>query len=1003
MLQLICGHSEEGVLLCVEGFEEMKLKHMSKYRFSKIVEELSLDDAPPEYHIAAIVFVNALLRGTLDVNERLRLRNEILGVGLTERLAYFKLRNSDPKLRGEIQNFDADHQDDLESGVANEGIDLESHVQIAQAIVDRVALTEESHQFLNILADLYILMVDGSTDTTKKVWDMVSHVVHKAVALKPDDVEHYNRDFSITALLSAGGASPPKADGVSTGAPPPPPPPPPPMMNGMGGPPPPPPPPMMPGMGGPPPPPPPPMPGMGGAPPPPPMPGMGGAPPPPPPPGMKGPPGPPPPPGMGMPGNFRAAAQLKPTKKVKHLNWKKLNIMGKPDSIWAKIQKAPGIGLKLPGEEELFEAFEIKKKEAKAEDNKGKPKKAEKIHLISGKKQMAVSMMLGKFKLPIPKLLQAVTDVDREVLDGDAISIMIKLLPDDDEIKALDNYDGEESLLGEPDQFIYGLNKIPGYDVLLDAMALQADFMPHVFTMIQDVEKLTKACHSILDSKQLPLLLQYILILGNQLNVGSFAANAQGFDTASLLKLADCASNKKGYSLMHFIASHIKEPTIHDGIVKMADALNAISGMDINQLVKDVHALEIKLTKAKSKIQLFDFAKGFVEFLGEADHAMEILDEHYHGLELSMEETKQLFIEKDLQETFDHLRKFLLSYVLAQEDLAVMARKEARAVEKAAEEEGKPPKPKDAAPRKAAIQELSDTQKHYRMREQQMMARTVEKEAGMAKAAKADPAKEAEHGAPLYDTTREGKMSALPPRPVKIFRTPDGKKAPVISHEPDHALNKWLVKARKPSEVPEDDDNWSEDEDVGSPPPPPPPPTVPEVPVVTETETKDERKARMRAELMGLPSPAQRTGRLETPGGTPQSRERSRSPGRRGRDGPEAIPVGKMAHKVPTSFVPKLGHHSNAKDHMPTVSKKEARYLSVGDRCVCIGVSGRKNVNGFIRYYGEVYFAEGTWVGVELDQPYGKNSGDVNGVEYFKCPLNYGTFVRPQKVKRLRK
>lgn len=713
-------------------------------------------------------------------------------------------------------------------------------------------------------------------------------------------------------------------------------------------------------------------------------------------PGMKGPP-------PGMPGGFQSAAPAKPTKKLKHINWKKVNIMGKPDSIWAKIQKSQGVGLKLPGEDELLDAFEVKAKGTKAEDpNKVKNKKAEKIHLISGKKQMAVSMMLGKFKLPIPELLQAVRDANKDVLDADAISIIHKILPDDDEIKALDNYDGDEALLGEPDKFIFGLNQIQGYSVLLNAMALQADFMPHVFALIQDVEKLTKACHAVLDSKQLPLLLQYILTLGNQLNVGSFAANAQGFDTASLLKLADCASNKKGYSLMHFIASHIKEPSIHDGIVEMTDALKAIAGMDIHQLVKDVHAVEIKLTKAKSKIQLFDFAKDFKEFLGEADHAMDILDEHYHECEKAMEETMQLFIEKDVQETFHNLRNFLLSYVSAQEELAVMAKKDAKAAAKLAEEEGLPSKPKDAAPKKQAIQELNDAQKHYRMREQQNLLRAAEKEAGMVKIAKPDPAKEAEHGAPLY-SIREGKMSPMPPRPVKSFRMPDGKKAPVISHEPDHALNKWLVKARRPSAASEDpdDDNWSEDEDVGSPPPPPPPPTVLEVPVGMETIA--ERKARMRAELIDLPAPAQRSDRLETPGGGPRGRERSRSPGRRGRDGPEAIPVGKMAHKAPISFVPKLDHHSNAKDHMPTVSKKEARYLSVGDRCVCIGVAGRKNVNGYIRYYGEVYFAEGTWVGVELDQPYGKNNGDVNGVEYFKCPLNYGTFVRPQKVKRLRK
>ena len=51
----------------------------------------------------------------------------------------------------------------------------------------------------------------------------------------------------------------------------------------------------------------------------------------------------------------------------------------------------------------------------------------------------------------------------------------------------------------------------------------------------------------------------------------------------------------------------------------------------------------------------------------------------------------------------------------------------------------------------------------------------------------------------------------------------------------------------------------------------------------------------------------------------------------------------------------------------------------------------------------QVYFARGEWVGVELDKTVGKNNGSVNGVEYFVCAPNAGVFVRPQRVKRIRK
>lgn len=36
--------------------------------------------------------------------------------------------------------------------------------------------------------------------------------------------------------------------------------------------------------------------------------------------------------------------------------------------------------------------------------------------------------------------------------------------------------------------------------------------------------------------------------------------------------------------------------------------------------------------------------------------------------------------------------------------------------------------------------------------------------------------------------------------------------------------------------------------------------------------------------------------------------------------------------------------------------------------------------------------------GVELDEPKGKNSGEVGGKKYFECKPNHGVMVRPAKV-----
>lgn len=71
--------------------------------------------------------------------------------------------------------------------------------------------------------------------------------------------------------------------------------------------------------------------------------------------------------------------------------------------------------------------------------------------------------------------------------------------------------------------------------------------------------------------------------------------------------------------------------------------------------------------------------------------------------------------------------------------------------------------------------------------------------------------------------------------------------------------------------------------------------------------------------------------------------------------------------------------------------------LSIGERVFVIG-AGRRT--GTIRYCGPVNFAVGTWYGVELDKPEGRNDGSVQGQRYFTCPANCGVFAPPARVQR---
>ncbi|XP_059211755.1 kinesin-like protein KIF13B isoform X2 [Centropristis striata] len=68
---------------------------------------------------------------------------------------------------------------------------------------------------------------------------------------------------------------------------------------------------------------------------------------------------------------------------------------------------------------------------------------------------------------------------------------------------------------------------------------------------------------------------------------------------------------------------------------------------------------------------------------------------------------------------------------------------------------------------------------------------------------------------------------------------------------------------------------------------------------------------------------------------------------------------------------------------------KEGEFVTVGS-----------NKCGTVRYVGPTDFAKGTWVGVELEVPAGKNDGSVGGKHYFHCNPGYGVLVRPDRVSR---
>jgi dynactin complex subunit len=77
---------------------------------------------------------------------------------------------------------------------------------------------------------------------------------------------------------------------------------------------------------------------------------------------------------------------------------------------------------------------------------------------------------------------------------------------------------------------------------------------------------------------------------------------------------------------------------------------------------------------------------------------------------------------------------------------------------------------------------------------------------------------------------------------------------------------------------------------------------------------------------------------------------------------------------------------------IPAAEANGEHPLEVGDRVLCNGKYGA------LAFIGPTQFAKGSWAGIILDTPEGKNNGSVNGVQYFECEPNRGLFAKQEKI-----
>ncbi|XP_058058441.1 uncharacterized protein LOC131209399 [Anopheles bellator] len=700
LLSTLCAFSGNGYKRAIETLEHYKNIKGERYRLNLVVAELDKATAV-EYQIALLAFVNCVIISAGSLKDRIRMRNEFIGLNLIPVLNNLRRTASGvPDIASQIEVFDEQQECDVAQSLqVPDGIDLNSHLDVFNAILAQVAGTPQATPFLSILQ--HLLQIDPKEQISDIVWDSAETLVHRATLLEDREASvrllrtpsvqkffttcpHCRGDLNTGPVprrpslgSSLQGSSSPSS--TTFGPPAPPPPAPPPPLA----------------------PPPPPPPGCGAPPPPPPPPAAGGRAPPPPMAGGPPPPAPPAPPAPNLLAVQSTAQQLArsktpeepvelavrplpqqetpvPRSKMKTINWNKIPpqkvLVGK-QNIWSIVadshQGSPMADLNWDEMEGLFCLQTQTQGSPKLGHRSGtavggcadgagsngtdtpdarKSRKENEITLLDGKRSLNVNIFLKQFRTTNEDIIQLLRNGEHEDIGAEKLRGLLKLLPEMDELEMLRAFDGDNHRLGNAEKFLLQLVQVPNYKLRIESMLLKEEFKANLMYLEPNINAMLYAGEDLINNKALQEVLYMVVVAGNFLNSGGYAGNAAGVKLSSLQKLTDIRANKPGMNLIHFVALQAEKK--NSALLEFPAQLTMLENATkttVEQINNELTAIDNRIKKIKKQIEMpktdKDIKFQMEEFLNAAEQDVTMLQRALKQLDAMRVQLAEFFCE----------------------------------------------------------------------------------------------------------------------------------------------------------------------------------------------------------------------------------------------------------------------------------------------------------------------------------------------------------------------
>lgn len=659
LLSALCVYSQDGRQRAIDTLHTYQERKGERYRLRVVVDELQKATAE-DYQTALLAFINCLVISTPVLKDRIRIRNEFIGLKLLPILNELRKSHA-PDVRVQLDAFDDQRETDEElTNHGPPGIDLSSHVDVFYAILGQVADTPQEIPFLSVLQ--HLLRLDPKDAASDLAWDTAETLVHRATLLESrEDATKLLRSPSLQTNLcchcrgadqtcgTSRKASLPASNSLTAPLPPPPPPVPaaPNPLTATSG--------------------------------------SGFVLPPPPPPPLfanvatsDAPMEPPMPPPLRVSPVARAPtpeppsnhAKLLPQQeiptprtKMKTINWNKIpnhKVIGKRN-IWSLVandhQNSPMADLDWAEMEGLFcqqappmIPATYSTSCGTGADVERRRREPTEIALLDGKRSLNVNIFLKQFRSSNEDIIQLIKEGGHDDIGAEKLRGLLKILPEVDELEMLKGFDGDKSKLGNAEKFFLQLIQVPNYKLRIECMLLKEEFAANMSYLEPSINSMILAGEDLMTNKPLQEVLYMVLVAGNFLNSGGYAGNAAGVKLSSLQKLTEIRANKPGMNLIHYVALQAERKRKDLlSFAKDITALEAATKTTIEQLTNEFNSLDTKIKKIKNQIQLSstedDIQEQMAQFLQMAEREMAQLKRDMEELEGVRRSLAEFFCE----------------------------------------------------------------------------------------------------------------------------------------------------------------------------------------------------------------------------------------------------------------------------------------------------------------------------------------------------------------------